>query len=334
MNKPIAFSGVQPSGKLTIGNYIGAINQWINMQDDYQGIYCIVDLHAVTIRHNVQELRKTSLDVLALYLACGIDPTKSIIFIQSQVPEHSQLGWLLNCYTYLGELSRMTQFKNKISTYKTNINIGLFNYPVLMTADILLYQTNQVPIGEDQKQHLELSRNIAKRFNSLYGDIFTIPEPYIAKVGAKIMSLLNPLKKMSKSDNNINNVITLLDDNQSIITKLNQAVTDSDNPPLVKYDPILKPGISNLLIILSSITKTPISKLEQDFSGKMYKHLKDVVIDAVIEILTSLRNNYYRIRIEETYLQDILHMGTEKARKLASITLAKVYDAIGFITYK
>lgn len=209
MTKPIVFSGAQPSGELTIGNYMGALRQWVNMQDDYHCIYCIVDQHAITVRQDPQQLRKATLDTLALYLACGIDPQKSTIFVQSHVPEHAQLGWALNCYTYFGELSRMTQFKDKSARYAENINAGLFDYPVLMAADILLYQTNQVPVGEDQKQHLELSRDIAQRFNAIYGDIFKVPEPFIPKSGARVMSLLEPTKKMSKSDDNRNNVIGL-----------------------------------------------------------------------------------------------------------------------------
>ena len=252
MTKPIVFSGAQPSGELTIGNYMGALRQWVNMQDDYHCIYCIVDQHAITVRQDAQKLRKATLDTLALYLACGIDPEKSTIFVQSHVPEHAQLGWALNCYTYFGELSRMTQFKDKSARYAENINAGLFDYPVLMAADILLYQTNLVPVGEDQKQHLELSRDIAQRFNALYGEIFKVPEPFIPKSGARVMSLLEPTKKMSKSDDNRNNVIGLLEDPKSVVKKIKRAVTDSDEPPVVRYDVQNKAGVSNLLDILSS----------------------------------------------------------------------------------
>ncbi|MFQ8717178.1 MAG: tryptophan--tRNA ligase, partial [Enterobacter hormaechei] len=253
MTKPIFFSGAQPSGELTIGNYMGALRQWVSMQDDYHCIYCIVDLHAITARQDPEKLRKATLDTLALYLACGIDPEKSTIFVQSHVPEHAQLGWALNCYTYFGELSRMTQFKDKSARYSENINAGLFDYPVLMAADILLYQTNQVPVGEDQKQHLELSRDIAQRFNALYGDVFKVPEPFIPKSGARVMSLLEPTKKMSKSDDNRNNVIGLLEDPKSVVKKLKRAVTDSDEPPVVRYDVQNKAGVSNLLDILSGV---------------------------------------------------------------------------------
>lgn len=331
MIKSIVFSGAQPSGVLTIGNYIGALRQWVSMQDDYHCIYCIVDLHAITAHQDAQQLHKASLDVLALYLACGIDPAKSTVFIQSHVPEHSQLNWLLNCYTYFGELSRMTQFKDKSIRYVENINVGLFGYPVLMAADILLYQTSQVPVGEDQKQHLELSRDIAKRFNALYGDIFTIPEPFIPTSGARVMSLLDPTKKMSKSDDNRNNVITLLEDPKLIAKKLKCALTDSDKPPIVRYDPVNKPGVSNLLDILSGITGTPVAALEQAFTGKMYGHLKTAVADAVLEILTALQARYHVLRADYAYLNQVLHEGAEKAHTQASVTLAKVYEAVGFV---
>lgn len=331
MNTPIVFSGIQPSGAMTIANYIGALRQWVSMQDDYQCIYCIVDLHAITTRQNAQKLHKTSLDLLALYLACGIDPAKSTIFIQSHVPEHCQLGWLLNCYTYFGELSRMTQFKDKSSRYTKNINAGLFDYPVLMAADILLYQTNQVPVGKDQKQHLELIRDIAKRFNALYGTTFTVPEPFISKSGARIMSLLDPSKKMSKSDDQCNNVITLLEDTKSVIKKLKRAVTDSDEPPIICYDPIKKPGISNLLDILSAVSATPITQLEKEFESKTYSHLKNVVGEAVSIMLTTLQTHYHDLRADEAYLHQVLHEGAEKARSQASVTLKKVYEVVGLV---
>ena len=223
--KPIVFSGAQPSGELSLGNYIGALRQWVQMQDEYDCIYCIVNQHAITVRQDPVKLRKATLDTLALYLACGIDPKKSTIFVQSHVPAHTQLGWVLNCYTYFGELSRMTQFKDKSARYADNVNAGLFDYPVLMVADILLYQANQVPVGEDQKQHLELTRDIAQRFNALYGDVFTVPQPFIPKTGARIMSLQDPNKKMSKSDDNRNNVIGLLEDPKSVAKKIKRAVT-------------------------------------------------------------------------------------------------------------
>lgn len=333
MSKPIVFSGAQPSGELTIGNYMGALRQWVNLQDDYDCIYCIVDLHAITVRQDPLKLRKATLDVLALYLACGIDPQKSTIFVQSHVPEHTQLGWLLNCYTYFGELSRMTQFKDKSARYAENINAGLFAYPVLMAADILLYQTNQVPVGEDQKQHLELSRDIAQRFNTLYGDIFTVPEPFIPKSGARVMSLLEPTKKMSKSDENRNNVITLLEDPKSVVKKLKRAMTDSDEPPVVRYDIANKPGVSNLLDILSGVTGKPIAELEQEFAGKMYGHLKGSVADAVSGMLIELQRRYHDFRADEELLNRIMHDGAAKARARARETLGKVYEAVGFVAH-
>ncbi|OIX91059.1 tryptophan--tRNA ligase [Pantoea sp. Ae16] len=331
MSKPIVFSGAQPSGELTIGNYMGALRQWVQMQDDYHCIYCIVDLHAITVRQDPATLRKATLDTLALYLACGIDPEKSTIFVQSHVPEHTQLSWILNCYAYFGELSRMTQFKDKSARYEENINAGLFDYPVLMAADILLYQTNQVPVGEDQKQHLELSRDIAARFNALYGDVFKVPEPFIPKSGARVMSLLEPTKKMSKSDDNRNNVIGLLEDTKSVVKKIKRAVTDSEEPPVVRYDVKEKAGVSNLLDILSGVTGKSIAELEQQFEGKMYGHLKGDVAEAVSGMLTELQARYQHFRNDEALLNQVMRDGAAKARAHAQETLKKVYDAVGFV---
>ncbi|WP_368913220.1 tryptophan--tRNA ligase [Mixta calida] len=331
MSKPIVFSGAQPSGELTIGNYMGAMRQWVQMQDDYHCIYCIVDLHAITVRQDPAALRKATLDTLALYLACGIDPQKSTIFVQSHVPEHTQLSWVLNCYAYFGELSRMTQFKDKSARYAENINAGLFDYPVLMAADILLYQTNQVPVGEDQKQHLELSRDIAQRFNAIYGEVFKVPEPFIPKSGARVMSLLEPTKKMSKSDDNRNNVIGLLEDPKAVVKKIKRAVTDSDEPPVVRYDVQNKTGVSNLLDILSAISGKSISQLEQEFEGKMYGHLKGEVAEAVSGMLSELQTRYQRYREDEAFLQQVMRDGAAKARAHAQETLKKVYEAVGFV---
>jgi len=331
MSKPIVFSGAQPSGELTIGNYMGALRQWVQMQDDYHCIYCIVDLHAITVRQDPVALRKATLDTLALYLACGIDPQKSTIFVQSHVPEHTQLGWILNCYTYFGELSRMTQFKDKSARYEENINAGLFDYPVLMAADILLYQTTQVPVGEDQKQHLELSRDVASRFNALYGEIFKVPEPFIPKSGARVMSLLEPTKKMSKSDDNRNNVIGLLEDPKSVVKKIKRAMTDGDEPPVVRYDVKEKPGVSNLLDILSGVTGKPVAELEAEFAGQMYGHLKGAVADAVSGMLSELQERYHRYRNDEAFLEQVMRDGAAKARTQAQDTLKKVYEAIGFV---
>jgi len=331
MSKPIVFSGAQPSGELTIGNYMGALRQWVQMQDDYHCIYCIVDLHAITVRQDPVALRKATLDTLALYLACGIDPQKSTIFVQSHVPEHTQLSWILNCYTYFGELSRMTQFKDKSARYEENINAGLFDYPVLMAADILLYQTTQVPVGDDQKQHLELSRDVASRFNALYGDIFTVPEPIIPKSGARVMSLLEPTKKMSKSDDNRNNVIGLLEDPKSVVKKIKRAMTDGDEPPVVRYDVKEKPGVSNLLDILSGVTGKTMAELEAEFAGQMYGHLKGAVADAVSAMLGELQERYHRYRDDEAFLEQVMRDGAAKARAQAQGTLKKVYEAIGFV---
>ena len=331
MSKPIVFSGAQPSGELTIGNYMGALRQWVQMQDDYHCIYCIVDLHAITVRQDPVALRKATLDTLALYLACGIDPQKSTIFVQSHVPEHAQLGWILNCYTYFGELSRMTQFKDKSARYEENINAGLFDYPVLMAADILLYQTTQVPVGEDQKQHLELSRDVASRFNALYGEIFKVPEPFIPKSGARVMSLLEPTRKMSKSDDNRNNVIGLLEDPKSVVKKIKRAMTDGDEPPVVRYDVKEKPGVSNLLDILSGVTGKPIAELEAEFAGQMYGHLKGAVADAVSQMLSELQARYHLYRNDEAFLDQVMRDGASKARAQAQETLKKVYEAVGFV---
>ncbi|QBJ09553.1 tryptophan--tRNA ligase [Rahnella aquatilis] len=336
MSKPIVFSGAQPSGELTIGNYMGALRQWVKMQDDYECIYCIVDLHAITVRQDAEKLRKATLDTLALYLAVGIDPKKSTIFVQSHVPEHSQLSWALNCYTYFGELGRMTQFKDKSARYETSnsesITAGLFDYPVLMAADILLYQTNQVPVGEDQKQHLELSRDIAARFNALYGDVFTVPEPFIPKSGARVMSLQEPTKKMSKSDDNRKNVIGLLEDPKAVTKKIKSAMTDSEEPPVIRYDIKNKPGVSNLLDILSGVTGKAIPELEAEFEGQMYGHLKGAVAEAVSGMLTEVQERFNRFRSDEAYLQQVMKEGAEKARACASVTLKKAYEAIGFVT--
>ncbi|OAT29911.1 tryptophan--tRNA ligase [Proteus myxofaciens] len=333
VKKPIVFSGAQPSGELTIGNYMGALRQWVQMQDDYDCIYCIVDQHAITVRQDPVQLKKRTLDTLALYLACGIDPEKSTIFVQSHVPQHAQLGWALNCYTYFGELSRMTQFKDKSARHAENINAGLFDYPVLMAADILIYQTNQVPVGIDQKQHLELSRDIAQRFNAIYGDIFTVPDPFIPKGGARVMSLQDPTKKMSKSDDNRNNVIELLEDPKSAAKKIKRSLTDSEEPPRVIYDLENKAGVSNLLDILAGVTGKTIPELEAEFEGKMYGHLKGTVADAISDMLTNIQERFNTFRNDEALLNKIMKEGADKARARAQATLDKVYDAIGFIPY-
>lgn len=342
MTKPVVLSGVQPSGELTLGNYLGALRQWVKMQDDYDCLFCIVDLHAITVRQDPEELRKSTLDVLALYLACGIDPEKSTIFIQSHVPEHTQLAWVLNCYTYFGEMGRMTQFKDKSARYESNVSVGLFTYPVLMAADILLYQANQVPVGDDQRQHLEITRDIADRFNGLYGEkdkegnvtkgIFEVPEAFIAKQGARVMSLLEPTKKMSKSDDNRKNVIGLLEDPKAVAKKIKRAMTDGDEPPVVRYDRENKAGVSNLLDILSGVTGKPVVELEAEFEGKMYGHLKTAVADEVSELLTDLQEKFNHYRNDEALLEKIYRSGAEKARARAKETLNEVYKSIGFVS--
>ncbi|MCG3463428.1 tryptophan--tRNA ligase [Xenorhabdus bovienii] len=331
--KPIVFSGAQPSGELTIGNYMGALRQWVKMQDEYDCIYCIVNQHAITVRQDPNELKKRTLDTLALYLACGIDPKKSTVFVQSHVPQHSQLSWVLNCYTYFGELGRMTQFKDKSARHAENINAGLFSYPVLMAADILLYQANQIPVGIDQKQHLELSRDLAQRFNAIYGDIFTVPEPFIPTGGAKVMSLQDPAKKMSKSDDNRNNVIALLEDPKSAAKKIKRAITDSEEPPRVRYDLENKPGVSNLLDILAGVTGKTIPQLEAEFEGQMYGHLKGAVAEAVSGMLTDLQERFHHFRNDEALLNQIMAEGAAKAQARAQATLDKVYEAVGFIAH-
>ncbi len=341
MKKNIVLSGVQPSGELTLGNYLGALRNWVKLQDENECLFCIVDLHAITVRQDPAALRKSTLDVLALYLACGIDPNKSTIFIQSHVPEHSQLAWLLNCYTYFGEMGRMTQFKDKSARYEGNISVGLFTYPVLMAADILLYQANEVPVGDDQKQHLEITRDICDRFNNIYCEkneegevidpIFTSPNPFIAKQGARVMSLLEPTKKMSKSDDNTKNIIGLLEDPKAVAKKIKRAMTDGDEPPVVKYDVQNKAGVSNLLDILSAISGKSISDLEAEFEGKMYGHLKTAVADAVSELLTDIQEKFHTFRQDEALLERIYRDGAKKARAKAQETLNKVHKAIGFV---
>ncbi|WDD99718.1 tryptophan--tRNA ligase [Thalassomonas actiniarum] len=331
MAKPIVLSGCQPSGELTIGNYLGALRQWVNMQDSHECYYMLVDQHAITVRPKPEDLRKATLDGLALYLACGVDPEQSTIFIQSHVPEHAQLSWVLNCYTQMGELNRMTQYKDKSQKSEANMNSGLFTYPVLMAADILLYGADKVPVGDDQKQHLELARDIATRFNNLYGDVFTIPDPYIPEFGARIMSLQEPTKKMSKSDNNPANFIGLLEEPKKIAKKIKRAMTDSDEQARIYFDVAEKPGVSNLLSLLSCTTGQSVESLVPGYEDKMYGHLKGDVADAVVALLEPIQEKFHQYRQDQAFLNQVMSQGAEKASARASKILTSVYDAVGFI---
>lgn len=332
MSKPTLFSGIQPSGDLMIGNYIGSIKNWVTMQDDYQCLFSLVNMHAITVEQDPAALAKRSLDFVSLYLASGIDTDKSTVFIQSQVPAHAELAWVLNCSTYMGELNRMTQFKDKSQKHAQNINVGLFDYPVLMAADILLYQTEMVPVGADQKQHLELARDIATRFNNRFdSEIFKVPEPFIppAVSGGRIMSLQQPTAKMSKSDENKNNFIALLDDPKTILKKFKKAQTDSGTE--ITYDIENKPGVSNLLTMYSVISGQSIDDVVKHFDGKMYGHLKVELAELVIEYLRPIQERFYRLREDETELKAILKKGAEQANEQAQETLTKVHNAIGFV---
>ncbi|WP_129599631.1 tryptophan--tRNA ligase [Anaerophilus nitritogenes] len=331
MDKKVIFSGAQPSGKLTLGNYLGALKNWEGLQDDYDCYYCIVDLHAITVPQEPKNLRKNSLEALAQYLACGLDPEKSTIFIQSHVSAHIELAWVLNSISYMGELGRMTQFKEKSQKSEANLNAALFTYPVLMASDILLYQTDLVPVGEDQKQHLELARNLAQRFNNKYSDTFKVPEPYIPKVGARIMSLQEPTKKMSKSDENENGYILLIDDSDVILRKIKRSVTDSLG--IVKYsDEQL--GIKNLLNIYSKISGKTIEEIENMYEGKGYGEFKNDTAEVIIEGLRPIREKYEDLLKNKDYLEDIYAKGAQKAQKTSLKTLRKVYKKVGFIPGK
>jgi len=331
MTKPIVLSGCQPSGQLTIGNYMGALRQWVNMQADHDCLYMLVDLHAITVRQDPKKLYEACLDGLALYVACGIDPEKSTLFVQSHVPEHAQLAWIMNCYTQMGELNRMTQFKDKSAKNVNNINVGLYSYPALQAADILLYQADKVPVGEDQKQHLELTRDIATRMNNLYGDLFKLPDPYIPESGARVMSLQDPTKKMSKSDDNPNNFVGLLEEPKKVAKKIKRAVTDSDEQARIYFDVAEKPGVSNLLSILSCCTNRTIAELVPEYEDKMYGHLKADVADAVVALLEPLQEKYNVLREDRAELENIMKKGAERASERAAKTLASVYEAVGFI---
>lgn len=330
-NKKIIFSGIQPSGSLTLGNYLGALKNFGKLQDSYNCYYCVVDMHTLTVRQNPEELRERSYSLLALYLACGLDPENNVLFMQSHVPCHAELSWILGCYTYIGELSRMTQFKDKSQRHADNINGGLFTYPVLMAADILLYKTDLVPIGVDQKQHLELARNIAERFNNIYGETFVVPEPFIPTNSAKIMSLQEPDKKMSKSDTNVNNFILLLDPADVILKKFKKAVTDSGCE--IVYDEVNKPGISNLINIYASINDISREDVMKEFEGKRYGDFKAAVGTAVADALSPIQKKYNEYISDKAYLDSIFKKNAEIAGENARKTLKEVYEKVGFIVY-
>ena len=326
--KKVIFSGIQPSGGLTLGNYIGALRNWKNLQAEYDCYYCVVDLHAVTVRQVPAELRRRTYETFALLLALGLDPQENTVFVQSHVAAHSQMCWALNCYTYYGELGRMTQFKEKSERHPDNINAGLFDYPVLMAGDILLYNTDLVPVGADQKQHLEITRDIAIRFNNIYGDVFRVPEPYIPKLGARVMSLQEPTKKMSKSDENENGFIAILDDPDVIVRKLRRAVTDSEGSVTARED---KPGITNLMGILGALSGQTMEQIEDAFAGKGYGDLKSAVADAVIGELSPIQAEYKRLIADKGQLEALMKEGREKAARVANRTMSKVYRKMGFI---
>ena len=327
IKKKRIFSGIQPSGELTLGSYMGAIKNWVALQDEYECLYCIVDMHAITVRQDPALLRKRSISQLAQYIACGLDPQKNIMFIQSHVPQHAELGWVLGCYTQFGELSRMTQFKAKSQQHADNITSGLFTYPVLMAADILLYQADLVPVGEDQRQHVELCRDIAQRFNGVYSDTFTVPESFIPKMGARVMSLGNPENKMSKSDPD--GCVFLMDKPEDIMRLFKRAVTDCDTE--VRYDPENKKGVSNLMNIYSAATGRSFEQIEAEFAGKGYGDFKKTVGEAVVELLRPIREEATRLLADKAYLQKVMADGAEKASYVAEKTLRKVYKKVGFV---
>lgn len=326
-DKKTIFSATQPSGKITLGNYLGALRNWVELQDDYHAIYCVADEHAITVRQDPAALRRQSLELYAQFIACGLDPNKSTIFIQSHVPQHAELAWVLNCYTMFGELSRMTQFKDKSATHADNINAGLFTYPSLMAADILLYQTALVPVGEDQRQHVEIARNIAQRFNGVHGDVFTMPEAYIPKVAARVMSLAEPDKKMSKSSPNDNSYVLVMDKPEDIMRKFKRAITDSEGGV---YRSPEKPGVSNLIEIYAAVTgKTP-EAVEAEFSSLGYGAFKPAVGEAVVEALRPIREETEHLLADKAYLEGLYRQGAEKAAALANKTLRKVHKKVGF----
>ncbi len=326
--KKVIYSGMQPSGYPSLGNYLGALKNWKNLKEEFDCIFSIVDMHAITVRQDPAALRKRARDLLTLFIAIGLEPEKNIIYYQSHVAAHAELNWILNCFTYMGELNRMTQFKEKSIKHADNINSGLFTYPVLMAADILLYQTDVVPVGEDQRQHLEICRDIAQRFNNIYGDVFKIPEGFIPKVGARIMGLQEPKKKMSKSESgNDNNVIYILDDVNVIRNKIKRSVTDSDNEVCFSED---KPGISNLLNIYSAVSGKSISESENEFKGMGYGDFKEAVAEAVIAEIKPIQDRFKELSLDKQYIDSVIKDGAERAGYIANKTLRKVKKKIGF----
>ena len=329
--KKVMLSGIKPTGDLTLGSYLGAIKNWAERAEQYDCYYFMADLHALTTRNNPADLRRRTLEQLAQYVACGLDPQKNTLFIQSHVPQHAELGWILNCYTMFGELSRMTQFKDKSAKNADNINGGLFTYPALMAADILLYQADYVPVGEDQKQHCELTRDVAIRFNNLYGETFTVPEPFIQKVGARVTDLLDPHSKMSKSDEIGNGRVCLMDDPADIMRKFKRAVTDCDTERCVRYDPENKPGVANLMSIYAAVTGRSFAEIEAEFDGKGYGAFKPAVGEAVVETLRPIREEAQRIIKDKAYLESMCRDGAERAAYIAEKTLRKVRKKVGLV---
>ena len=325
--KKTLFSGMQATGNLTLGNYLGALKNWVNISDEYQCFYSVVDMHSITVRQDPAELRRRARTLLTLYIAAGLDPEKNCIYYQSHVSGHAELSWILNCFTYMGELNRMTQFKDKSAKNTDNINAGLYTYPVLMAADILLYQADVVPVGVDQKQHLELTRDLAERFNNIYGEVFTIPEPYIGKVGAKIMSLQDPSKKMSKSDENPNASIYLMDDPDTIIRKFKRAVTDSGSEVRYSED---KPGVSNLMDIYGAATGKNKEEIEREFDGKGYGDFKLAVGESVVDLLRPLQEKHAALTKDRAYIDSIIKANAEKANYFSQKTLRKVQKKVGY----
>ncbi len=325
--RKVLYSGMQATGKLTIGNYIGALKNWVNLHEEYDCFFGVMDLHSLTVRQNPTEFRQNARRIYTQYVAAGLDPKKNCIYFQSHVPAHAELGWVLDCFTYMGELNRMTQFKDKSAKHADNINAGLFTYPALMAADILLYQADLVPIGADQKQHLEICRDVAERFNNIYGDVFTIPEGYFPKTGARIMSLAEPTKKMSKSDENVNATIYLVDDKDTIIRKFKKAVTDSDAE--VRYDTENKPGVSNLMEIYGVVTGKTMDEIQSEFEGKGYGDFKLAVGESVADMLAPFHERCAELEKDKTFIDECIKENAEKASYFANKTLRKVHKKLG-----